>query len=65
MTDHLDAHLTAAPMASGPTGPLQGLRILDVTEERNAQLEAGGTVSRTVTVESPQQGVVVHKAVFE
>ena len=31
MTDHLEAHLTAAPMASGPTGPLQGLRILDVT----------------------------------
>ena len=31
MTDHLEAHLTAAPMASGPAGPLQGLRILDVT----------------------------------
>ena len=31
MTDHLEAHLTAAPMASGPTGPLQGLRILAVT----------------------------------
>ena len=31
MTDHLEAHQTAAPMASGPTGPLQGLRILDVT----------------------------------
>ena len=43
----------------------QRLRFLDVTEERIARLEAGGTVSRTVTVESPQQGVVVHKAVFE
>ena len=31
MTDHLEAHQTATPMASGPTGPLQGLRILDVT----------------------------------
>lgn len=31
MTDHLDAHLHAAPMAAGPTGPLRGLRILDVT----------------------------------
>lgn len=31
MTSHLDAHEHAAPMASGRTGPLQGLRILDVT----------------------------------
>ena len=31
MTDHLDAHLYAAPMAEAPTGPLAGLRILDVT----------------------------------
>ena len=31
MTDHLDAHLHAAPMADAPTGPLRGLRILDVT----------------------------------
>jgi crotonobetainyl-CoA:carnitine CoA-transferase CaiB-like acyl-CoA transferase len=29
--DHLDAHQYAAPMADRPTGPLQGLRILDVT----------------------------------
>ncbi len=31
MTSHLDAHEYAAPMASGPSGPLQGLRIIDVT----------------------------------
>jgi crotonobetainyl-CoA:carnitine CoA-transferase CaiB-like acyl-CoA transferase len=31
MTSHLDAHEHAAPMATAPTGPLQGLRILDVT----------------------------------
>lgn len=31
MVDHLDAHLHAAPMADRPTGPLQGLRIIDVT----------------------------------
>jgi len=31
MTSHLDAHEYAAPMASRPTGPLQGLRIIDVT----------------------------------
>ncbi len=31
MTDHLEAHLHAAPMAAGPTGPLVGLRILDLT----------------------------------
>jgi crotonobetainyl-CoA:carnitine CoA-transferase CaiB-like acyl-CoA transferase len=31
MTSHLDAHEQAAPMAAGPTGPLQGIRILDVT----------------------------------
>jgi crotonobetainyl-CoA:carnitine CoA-transferase CaiB-like acyl-CoA transferase len=31
MDSHLDAHEHAAPMAAGPTGPLQGLRIIDVT----------------------------------
>lgn len=31
MTDHLEAHLFAAPMADGPTGPLVGMRILDLT----------------------------------
>jgi crotonobetainyl-CoA:carnitine CoA-transferase CaiB-like acyl-CoA transferase len=31
MNSHLDAHLHAAPMAAGPTGPLQGVRIVDVT----------------------------------
>ncbi|MPY92717.1 MAG: CoA transferase [Acidimicrobiia bacterium] len=31
MTSHLEAHEHAAPMAAGPTGPLQGIRILDVT----------------------------------
>jgi crotonobetainyl-CoA:carnitine CoA-transferase CaiB-like acyl-CoA transferase len=31
MNEHLDAHEYAAPMTSGPTGPLQGLRIIDVT----------------------------------
>ena len=31
MTSHLDAHEHAAPMAAGPTGPLQGLRFIDNT----------------------------------
>lgn len=31
MTSHLDAHELASPMAAGPTGPLQGIRIIDVT----------------------------------
>ena len=31
MSSHLEAHEHAAPMASGPTGPLQGIRIIDVT----------------------------------
>lgn len=31
VTDHLDAHLHAAPMADRPTGPLVGVRILDLT----------------------------------
>jgi crotonobetainyl-CoA:carnitine CoA-transferase CaiB-like acyl-CoA transferase len=31
MTSHLDAHEHAAPMAPGPTGPLRGMRIIDVT----------------------------------
>ncbi|MEZ5236683.1 MAG: CaiB/BaiF CoA transferase family protein [Acidimicrobiia bacterium] len=31
MDSHLDAHNFAAPMAAGPSGPLQGLRIIDVT----------------------------------
>ncbi len=31
MNEHIEAAETAAPMAAGPTGPLQGLRILDVT----------------------------------
>ena len=31
MTDHLRAHETAAAMLDGPSGPLRGIRILDVT----------------------------------
>jgi crotonobetainyl-CoA:carnitine CoA-transferase CaiB-like acyl-CoA transferase len=31
MTSHLDAHETAVPMMDRPTGPLVGLRIIDVT----------------------------------
>ena len=31
MSDHLRAHETAAPMLDGPSGPLHGIRILDVT----------------------------------
>ncbi|MFN0089275.1 MAG: CaiB/BaiF CoA transferase family protein [Acidimicrobiales bacterium] len=31
MTDHLSAHEHAAPMQAGATGPLQGIRILDLT----------------------------------
>ena len=31
MDEHLSAHERVAPMQSGPTGPLQGVRVLDVT----------------------------------
>jgi crotonobetainyl-CoA:carnitine CoA-transferase CaiB-like acyl-CoA transferase len=31
MSDHLRAHETAAPMLDSPSGPLRGLRIVDVT----------------------------------
>src|SRR4051794_39572029 len=31
MTDHLEAHRSAAPMLDGPTGPLRGVRIVDLT----------------------------------
>jgi crotonobetainyl-CoA:carnitine CoA-transferase CaiB-like acyl-CoA transferase len=31
MDEHLEAHRFAAPMADAPTGPLQGVRIIDVT----------------------------------
>ena len=43
----------------------QRLRFLDVSEERVQRLEREGMVERTVMIESPQQGVVVHKAVLE
>ena len=32
MDEHLTAHEKASPMAAGPTGPLQGIRILDCTQ---------------------------------
>jgi crotonobetainyl-CoA:carnitine CoA-transferase CaiB-like acyl-CoA transferase len=31
MSDHLEAHLHAAPMGDRPTGPLVGIRVLDLT----------------------------------
>jgi Cu(I)/Ag(I) efflux system membrane fusion protein/cobalt-zinc-cadmium efflux system membrane fusion protein len=43
----------------------QRLRFLDVSQERIQRLESEGVVERTVMIESPQQGVVVHKAVLE
>ncbi len=42
MTSHLDAHEHAAPMATAPTGPLQGLRILDVTHRMVADYARWG-----------------------
>jgi crotonobetainyl-CoA:carnitine CoA-transferase CaiB-like acyl-CoA transferase len=32
MTDHLRAHLDAAPMTDGRTGPLRGVRVVDVSQ---------------------------------
>src|SRR4051795_5245619 len=32
MIDHLTAHEVAVPMAEGRTGPLQGVRIVDLTQ---------------------------------
>ncbi len=37
----------------------------DVTMEQIQQLESTGVVTRTMTVYSPQEGAVVHKAVYE
>ena len=44
---------------------LQRLRYWDVTAGQIEQLERTGAAARTMTVYSPQEGVVVHKAVFE
>ena len=43
----------------------QRLRYWDVTDEQIADLERTGKVKRTMTVYSPQEGIVVHKAVFD
>ncbi|MET0782051.1 MAG: CoA transferase, partial [Microbacterium sp.] len=32
MIDHTTAHELAAPMAAGRTGPLQGVRVVDVSQ---------------------------------
>jgi len=32
MDEHLTAHEQATPMSPNPTGPLQGIRILDCTQ---------------------------------
>ena len=42
----------------------QRLRYLDITDAQIAELERSRTAKRTMTIYSPQQGVVVHKAVF-
>lgn len=44
---------------------LQRLRYWDVTDAQIRQLERTDAVGRTMTVYSPQEGIVVHKAVFE
>ena len=43
----------------------QRLRYWDITERQIAELEESGQVKRTMTVYSPQEGIVVHKAVFD
>ena len=43
---------------------MQRLHHWDVTMAQIQQLESTGTVKRTMTVYSPQEGAVVHKAVF-
>jgi Cu(I)/Ag(I) efflux system membrane fusion protein/cobalt-zinc-cadmium efflux system membrane fusion protein len=42
----------------------QRLLYWDITEDQITRLEKAGTVKRTMVVYSPQEGVVVHKAVF-
>ena len=64
MTDHLEAHLTAAPMASGPTGPLQGLRILDVTHALAGPFAAmllADMGADVIKVEPPQGEMTRHQ----
>ncbi len=61
--------------ATAPSNVLQGARDLlgaslkrlqywDVTDGQIEELERNHEVTRTMTVHSPQQGIVVHKAVF-
>ena len=64
MTDHLEAHETATPMASGPTGPLQGLRILDVTHALAGPFAAmllADMGADVIKVEPPQGEMTRHQ----
>ena len=44
---------------------LQRLRYWDISDRQIDELRETGSVRRTMTVHSPQQGTVVHKAVFD
>ena len=44
---------------------LQRLRYWDITDQQIDDLRQQGTARRTMTVHSPQEGTVVHKAVFD
>jgi len=44
---------------------VQRLRYWDITDEQIAKLERTHQVTRTMQIYSPQEGVVVHKAVFD
>ncbi|MGF1599902.1 MAG: CaiB/BaiF CoA transferase family protein [Acidimicrobiales bacterium] len=57
MVSHLDAHLHAAPMIDGPSGPLQGLRIIDVTHALAGPFSAmflADMGADVIKVESPE-----------
>lgn len=43
----------------------QRLRYWDITAAQIAELERSNTVRRTMTIYSPQQGIVTHKSVFD
>lgn len=43
----------------------QRLRYWDISDEQIESLKVSGEVRRTMTLHSPQEGIVVHKAVFE
>ena len=70
----LDYHRRPAESAGGDVArgardllnsATQRLRYWDISDAQIDNLQATGEAQRTMTIHSPQQGIVVHKAVFE